>query len=183
LQVTMRTTEDPAVVLMRHWKEILKRDATLRKPPKRKFMVDEKQSISVYSGAPSSARRGRMYDKGRESLQKDFENCVRYELVLRAKQALGMAFTLFSKGASKAQIALTSLAFFATRGCSLRSIIECFPDSASLEALKYPGSPSTLDRKCQWLQNAVRPSVLAIVERIGLHETRLLLGLQDSVLS
>jgi len=177
LQVTVRTSEDPHAVITRHWREIRKHAAKMQKPPKHRIIVDSDDAVTVYSGAPASARFGRIYDKGRQSKEKAFQSCVRYELVLRGKKAKANAFTMFSRGATASQIALKSLTFFSERGCCLRSISNEFRGAALPNEPGYPASPTNLQRQSQWLRVAVRPTVLQIEARIGRAATQELLGL------
>jgi len=177
LQVTVCTREDPYVVLQRHWKELKRHAAKMQKPPKHRIIVDGSKAVTLYSGAPASARYGRIYDKGRESKQKAFQSCVRYELVLRGRKAKAVTCLLSRSRDSKLQIALRSLVFFQERGCSLRSIINLFGESTFLNVLKSPIVPSTLERKSEWIAKAVRPTVLQIEARIGRQKTLELVGL------
>lgn len=177
LQVTVRTKEDPYDCIKRHYKEIQKRNSRMRKAPKLRLVVDDSQSLTVYSGRPCSNRFGYIYDKGRESKQKDFQNCVRYEVRLRGKKAKATAAGMFTRGASASQVALRCLAFFAERGCCLRTLIDSFDVLASIDEPSYPKSPSTVERKSQWLQIAVRPTVILLKERIGIDAVEELLGL------
>lgn len=177
IQATVRTTEDPYDVIRRHYKEMQKRNSKLRKPPKLRIVCDDPNAVTVYSGSPKSDARGCIYDKGRQSKEKAFENCARYEVRLRGDKAKAQASGCFRRGASAAQIALSSLAFFAGRGACVRSLTESIDNTASIDASWYPSSPSTLERKQAWLEKFIRPTVLQVRERIGVDATLELLGL------
>lgn len=181
LQTTVRTTEDPNRVLRRHWKEIQRHDKKMRKPRQSSITIGNSQAVTVYCGAPQSDRRGRAYDKGRESKLEAFQNCVRYEQVLRNKKARSVAFHLAQSRANSAQIARRVLAFFSERGLSLRILTDALDVVASLDEPYFPKPASSAERKLLWLHNAVRPSVLHVMETFGKAPVLEALGLCDDV--
>lgn len=177
LQATVRTSEDPYAVIKRHYQELRRRNSKLKKAPSLRLVVADSESLTVYSGSPQSERYGYIYDKGRESGQKSFQNCVRYEVRFRGKKAKATAAGLFRFGSSASQVGRRSLAFFADRGCSVQSLNKQFRDLASVDDLIYPIGPSTLHRKQEWLRKQVGPTARIIAERIGIDATVELLGL------
>lgn len=177
LQVTVRTTEDPSRVIRRHIKEFQKKKRSMKKAPAVKWICDEGEAYTVYSGRPSSDRYLRIYDKGRESRQSSYQNCVRYEAVLRKKKAMAAASKLFRVSSPQSHIPLDVLAFVSERGGSVTSLANQFKRPASVDDLIYPVSPSNFESRSAWLRIQVGPTARLIQERIGTAGVLELLGL------
>lgn len=177
LQATFRLNVDVGAAIRRHHGEVLRKRRMMKRPPQVRFMLQNGTVPTLYCGSPQSAKNGRIYDKGSQSGHASFQNCARYEVVLRHELASVVADRLRRIVAQASRIGRDALSFFHSRGCSTRRLYDRLSVSASTDGLRLPVGLSDIERKAQWLEKGVRPSAMIIRERLGLTEARRLLGL------
>lgn len=137
--------------------------------------IDDNQGgYTLYLGARESNVFGRLYDKWAKSKEEEFIDCLRYEVQFNSRLANSIAHILNRMSSPKPGF-----------GGYLRSFLE--GRGIDPPALGYAGLQSycsrkrtDADRKLLWLEEAVRPSVLALIALGRGEETLRALGLVDS---
>jgi Replication initiation factor len=181
LEVTVRTNEDPAFIVRRHLREFQRHKKKLKRGPQVEYKVSDNGGMTVYSGSPASARRLRIYDKQRESEQKQFEGGVRYEAQFNGKKGLWAASAIHAIDAPARRIASMVFGFAAERGGKVRSLLESFCCGADVSTPQpWPAETSDADRTLQWLSKSVAPSVQRVVQLKGMVAVLQSLGLAET---
>lgn len=111
---------------------------------------------TLYIGAPSSDQRGRLYNKARQSGERNFDRCWRYEILYRNDLAGQCAAQLADNTVSQEQRILALVCvWYAARG------IDCgfLHNSRELVLPKARTLPTDIERKLEWLRRQVRPTI------------------------
>ncbi len=118
-------------------------------------------SDTVYVGSPSSNTRGRIYNKDKQSLDKAYERCWRYEVVYRNENAASVFATVLSAASQTTDVILSEvLTWYAKRGVNVLDVV-----SGSGTSIELPKSPPTdVDRKLKWIRNQVIPTIRKLAE-------------------
>jgi len=167
LEVTIPTTRDPKFVLTRLHSQMERKNRTRKKPWELEIRKKQDGAITIYSGAPSSDVRLRIYDKGRESGLPQFWWSIRFELQLRRKKSLFVSSRLVGCPARAAFTLRSVLSMAVNRGCRLSSLLKAFGQTVSLETLRTPGLETDADRRVKWLDKSVRPCLQHLIELKG----------------
>lgn len=117
---------------------------------------------TVYIGAPSSAQRGRCYNKAKQSGEQAFERSWRYEVTLRDDLSVQCADKLATSQAPiEEHICAIIAAWYGERGVKLtfleREHAVVLPRARTL--------PTDVERKLQWIRHQVLPSIRWLRER------------------
>lgn len=167
LQMTIKTTENPATVIRRHHDEMELKNRKRKKPLRLRIMSNEEDSVTVYSGHPQSNVSLRIYDKGRESKKSHYQGCVRYETKTQGRVAKKVGSQL-QHTISQASLTLPLiLAFASNRGCRLTNLSKSLNVTASIDGFRLSARLSDRDKVLQWLRKSVSPSVRLLLEREG----------------
>lgn len=118
-------------------------------------------SDTIYVGAPSSDKRGRIYNKDKQSGDKMYQRSWRYESVYRNDSALSMFRRVISADTAAADVIVKEVAyFFRERGVSILGI-----GSDGYEGVSSPKQPATdTQRKLRWIKNQVVPTIRKLAE-------------------
>lgn len=126
------------------------------------FMSGSDGGYTLYIGSPSSAQRGRLYNKEVQSDTPDYERCWRYEVVY--KNALAMAILREVSKMQDEQIsaycARNVEQWYLLRGvsCPWATVRNDYV----LPVIKTP--PSDAAKKLRWLETQVRPAIYWLCE-------------------
>lgn len=126
------------------------------------FMSGSDGGYTLYIGAPSSAQRGRLYNKEVQSDTPDFERCWRYEVVY--KNALAMAILREISKMQEEQISAYCSRnveqWYILRGvsCPWATV----PNDYVLPVIKT--TPSDAAKRLKWLETQVRPAISWLIE-------------------
>lgn len=141
------------------------------------MMAADDGGYTLYIGAPSSDQMGRLYNKAAESKAEEYENCWRWEVQLRNREATRAAVYLAEECRDVRQGVLATVSdWFTRRGCA--------PSFAAGEIVACdftePAPKSDAQRSLQWLQTQVRPTVARLVQEGYTTQTLHALGLAQS---
>lgn len=116
---------------------------------------------TVYLGAPSSDQRGRIYNKDKQSGDKDYERSWRYEIMLRNKYASHMFRRILSSPPPHAAIICQEVVnWYGERGVA---ILDLGTERTATAAV--PSAPRTdVARKLRWIRNQVVPTIRKLAE-------------------
>lgn len=134
--------------------------------------IDDNQGgYTLYLGARESNVFGRLYDKWAKSKEEEFIDCLRYEVQFNSRLANSIAHTLHRMSCPKPGFGGYLAGFLDGRGVAPPSL-----GYASLQSY-WPRKRTGSDRKLLWLEEAVRPTVLALIALGRGEETLRALGL------
>jgi DNA relaxase NicK len=165
LQGTWRVTEKPAVVIRRHYKELKRANAGKKKAPAVSMLLGHDGGVTVYSGRRSSDVYARIYDKGIQSKQDQWSNCVRYELEVKGRRSMLLSLHLVDQASHATVIPNMVLSFLEARGCALKGLQLNDRGTMLFNSLPCPRRMTDCDRSLLWLRKQVRPTVIALLER------------------
>ena len=165
LQCTYKVTEAPAVVVGRHYKELCRKKAKLKRGPEVSRIQKKSGGYTVYSGVRQSDRWGRCYDKEAQSKLPRYLGCVRYEEQFGNERALKVATGIRRTSLSMNDIAVEVLRFFSERGAGVRSLQEQLDLAATAVDSSLCKRTSDITRKYQWLEKCVRPTLRMLAAR------------------
>lgn len=172
LQVSCRLRDPDAELAARIYGDILKRARAKPLPRTYTLVTSVDGGDTLYVGRRSSVQMGRMYDKGLQSQEKQFENSWRYEVEYKGQLAGRVANLLkISEGASKDVCALVHT-WFEER--LVAPIFEAHSPHLEVDISKRRTSDEAL---LAWLSQQVGPSVRRLLERNKRAEVLAALGL------
>ena len=159
LQVTVTTQENVPKLILAHHQEAVDHYTGWLRPPQIDLRLSNKNSPTLYLNQRTSARFARIYDKFNESKLDHYKGCIRYEVQFNGKNAMQMATTLASGGASSTLAAPRVLGFFNKAGIRPRCAL------ASTSLLSSPRRRTTAGRSLLWLDRQVRPRIHSLLDR------------------
>lgn len=139
--------------------------------PKRHLIVSGDGGSTVYIGARASESFGRVYDKGVEQKALPAGCWWRWELELKGKTAYAQASSLSSVDDHRVLLMAMVAHWFRAR------TTHAYTSSVTELCIQNAREPSTIDRRLRWLAHDVRPTVQALVERVGIDRVLFALGL------
>lgn len=116
---------------------------------------------TVYVGAPSSDKRGRIYNKHKQSLDKAYERSWRYEVVFRDKHALGVFRSVLSTPTPLDTIIIPSvIKWYGERGVNILGL-----GDRGEYTIESPKPVKTdVARKLAWIKSQVVPTIRKLAE-------------------
>lgn len=141
--------------------------------PRVEFFSKEDGGDTAYIGSPRSDRRGRVYDKGRESPSSYALGAWRWEVQLRHGPSHDIGFHLASRDTTEEWIMAYVRDWFDERG-----IYAPWTAAEGQEAFKTARVDTNDARRMQWLRTSVAPMVHRLMARYSNRELRAALGLQ-----
>jgi DNA relaxase NicK len=139
--------------------------------PKRHLIVSGDGGSTVYIGARASESFGRVYDKGVEQKVAPAGTWWRWELELKGKAAYDHAELLAAVDDHRVLLMAKVAHWFRAR------TTHAYTSSVTELCIQKSRDISTVDRRLRWLAHDVRPTVQALVERVGLARVLFALGL------
>jgi len=171
LQATIKVGCGPTKQIERHRRAARAYSTKMHNKPIVRWTADHRGGYTLYLGARESICFGRIYDKFAQSGLDHYQSCVRYEVQYHNKLATNLAVQLAAQASSLPHTAAFVSQFFRGRGVSL----EVPYDDKATYCCSRPRSD---DDKClKWLQTAVRPSVLRLINAGKGEEVMRALGL------
>lgn len=174
IQVTVKPVAGTTATLSRHHKELRSAPRSKGKPAQFKVWYGPAGPESCIIGKRVSDRFGRVYDKGLESQEAEYDGCLRYELELHRKLAWNMAQQLDSQELDQQLIIESVNGFMRIRGLALddwRPLLARSAVSSNPLTGYSRGSPDgrardvpEVTRALRWLSNSVRPAVKRLIE-------------------
>jgi DNA relaxase NicK len=135
---------------------------------------DAKGGWTVYSAARTAKQMARIYNKYAETPEEHYRNAIRFELELKDTYASEMANMLQFQGIHANKYILSYLKlWFSRKGI----ILPYNARTADISLLSIPHIETDTEKKLQWLERQVRPTVQRLIDQ-GLREyvTILLFG-------
>lgn len=131
---------------------------------------------TLYIGAPSSDQRGRMYNKEVQSQLERYKGCWRWEVVYKNELATKYAASLFGELTRASQYVFgTVTTWYGDRGVIIPGML----DMGAVVLPKQRAIATDVEKKLQWLERQVKPSVGYLCD-LGFRDTILaLLGLSE----
>lgn len=139
--------------------------------PKRHLIVSGDGGSTVYIGARVSESFGRVYDKGIEQKVCPAGLWWRWELELKGKTAWHHAGLLRSTDDHRVLLMAKVAHWFRAR------TTHSYTSTVSELCIQNAREATTTSRRLRWLAHDVRPTVQALVERVGLNRVLFALGL------
>jgi hypothetical protein len=144
------------------------------RPPTRTLIQCSDGGQTCYIGKRVSEQLGRLYDKGVESRTHPAGTRWRYEVEYKGDQAWNAAVGLKGGDSEALTISGTVADWFSSRGGRVWR-------SGDFVALnKWSKETTTDDRKMQWLARCVRPTAVALSDRLGHLRVTTALGLAQN---
>lgn len=157
LQATVVVQQSATDKIERHRKEALRFSKLHDEIPIVRWIQDNRAGYTLYLGARESNVFGRIYDKfAREQLDQ-WKGCVRYEVQFNKRLAGSIARSCVQLTDYKPRMNAYVSQFFRDRGVRSPRV---FDDGSTFCCHR---SRTDADRKLEWLQEAVRPSVLSLI--------------------
>ena len=139
--------------------------------PKRHLIVSGDGGSTVYIGARASESFGRVYDKGVEQKVAQAGTWWRWELELKGRSAHAHGALLRSVDDHKVLLMATVASWFRSR------TMHSYTSTVLAPSILLSRDPPSTERRLSWLAHDVRPTVQALVERVGLDRVLFALGL------
>lgn len=165
LQCTYKTEEEPDVVIHRHYKEVQRHRRLFKKAPKLTRLCDDDGGYTVYTGRRVSNVLGRIYNKGKESKEKRYTRCVRYEVQFNGKRAKWVALATLRSHYNSVDIGRAVLEFFRSRGVRCNPLLDKLSALVSIDTSGPKAIVTDIQRKLEWLVRSVGPTVRLLVSR------------------
>lgn len=169
VQCTVQLSEDVSTIAKEALGGATRANSALPETRRRKLYIvsGSDGGDTLYVGAPSSDQRGRLYNKARQSLEDEYSNCWRWEVMLRNELAHSAAEYVPADASSRALWAISFVRhWWRARGVNLPAIdineVEVMP----LQRNKASDDEKTLD----WLRKQVAPAITRLTAR-GFRET------------
>jgi len=168
---------DPDVLIRAAFEKAIEwRDASARGFRRKVRIVDTAgDGNTLYVGARTSQVFFRMYNKGKESEEPRYDNCVRFEV-----QYNGMAAREVHIGCEKAQYNVSALCqtILKTMGKVGLDVVVGYQDR---DAIGWSVTPPTPDetKQIQWLREQVSPTAKRVAAKYGLNTLLSILGVGD----
>lgn len=157
------------------WGQAIDAAERVGRPPTITKVEQYKGGYTLYLGARSSDRFGRLYDKYEESNEDCYKNCWRYELELKQEQALGAARAIANAVSPSLLITSTVHAFFNERGVHPPFT----PTDTGPFRRVHVEQPDDVKRY-EWLRDTILPVVEGLQQRGMAKEVNKLFGIGDS---
>lgn len=141
------------------------------RPPMRRVVKDTRGGQTLYFGARSSERFGRLYDKGVESKSHGAGQRWRWEVEAKERAAAAFGSDLLTAASPESYIQGAVAGFFYARAGVTIAQLE-----RSLKCLESP-EPPRAEQLLKWLASGVRPTVARLVEVYGLERVLHALGI------
>ena len=158
LQATVKVVDGPSDRIDKHRTQAGLDSAKSGNRKVVRWVRDNRGGYTLYLGQRSSICFGRIYDKFQESKSRHFEGCVRYEVQYHNKLARRIASALSSDHNTIPRIAGYCSQFFSGRGVDLEIQWKA--------GARYSCSRgrSDADKNLAWLEVAVRPTVMRLID-------------------
>jgi DNA relaxase NicK len=141
------------------------------RPPTRTLIRDSDGGQTVYIGRRVSENMGRLYDKGVESATNAPGTRWRYEVEYKGDQAWNAVQALLPVEEEARCVSSTVAQWFSSRGGRV------WRHDSLLAVRNWGPKETSTDKQLQWLARGVRPTVVALIDRLGYHRVTTALGL------
>ena len=169
LQLTAKTLVTRADIAQGAYRDATTHNDTLPPQKRRKLyvIVGSDGGDTLYVGAPSSEQRGRIYNKAIQSGLPRYMGCWRWEVVLRNELATEYIRALRSASMSRDEYVLASVCkWYAERG--VQTAVLCASSNVVLP--RQRATRTDVERKLEWLEHQVRPTIAFLCE-LGFRDT------------
>lgn len=176
LAATVQFKEHPITIVSDAYNQVL--DTALDLPIVRNYakITSLKGGDTLYVGKRSSTQFGRLYDKGLQSKEKSFANCIRWEVELKKEVAWSVSQHLARASNHATWISAYVYNWFKER------MIECpWRPTIAYNAIEFPRRPTTTQMSLGWLQEQVQPTVTRLCDQGLLTDVLNALGLSHRI--
>ena len=125
----------------------------------------------MYIGARQSVQMGRLYDKGVEQKVSQSGRWWRWEVEYKAESASSVAEALRKVDEPEVLIYSVVASWFRSRSMNMPG------RAAEFIIWNEQRAPTSTERQLSWLARGVRPTVLDLIDRVGLERVLQALGL------
>jgi DNA relaxase NicK len=115
---------------------------------------------TLYIGSPEARKRGRVYDKMRESKIDQYENAWRYELQARREAAIGVIDAMLKSEYPHTNSIGIVRGFFNPRGVTV-------PLPGAEIRVREHRAPRSVDKTCNWLGTTVYKAIQHLTPIVG----------------
>lgn len=157
LQATIFPADGPAKRLAKNRRAALRNSQEHNDSRIVRWVQDNRGGHTLYLGARQSEAFGRVYDKFAESNLDHYRNTLRYEVEFKGKLAHFILRCLLQEGSARFGMTSYISQFFERRGVQL----EISPANPATYCCSR--NRSDADKSLQWLRDAVRPSVIRLI--------------------
>lgn len=158
LQATFGLEGDVTARINRHLKAAAKHSAALDHKPVVRWIRDLRGGYTLYLGGRESLCFGRIYDKWQREKLDHYKGTIRFEVQFQKKLSRMVGRTLLALDSPMPRMASYVTQFFQDRGVDLRIRTQ---DKARYSCSR---NRSDDDKNLGWLQHAVRPCVLRLID-------------------
>jgi len=159
VQVTVDMGQDCQKFVWEYYKKATAMSAKQKDGPAVNVILGNDGGATVYCGARTSNRFGRVYAKGPQSKDARFENCLRFEVQYNSRMAKQVARSLAHTRSEAEWCIARSVRFFEERiGSVPIRTAKIINDSCSRKRTEIEG-------KLQWLRASVNSSVRLLCDR------------------
>lgn len=162
LQCTGKTDEGPGKAIEQMFNASKRFTPASGRPPELKMFVGRGGPEGLYVGRRSSEVMVRIYDKGKESREKQYDGCLRVEIELKAGTARRYAGALVTAVDKQEFIASVVRGVSEARGMALP-----FPVYTDGMVLRKTTYITPVEGKMAWLLSQVSPTIRALIEDVG----------------
>lgn len=159
VQSTWRMSSDCGPIIQKHYAQMLRHSKRFRKAPALSMLCDSQGGRTVYSGRRASESFGRIYDKGRESKQSQFDRCLRYEVEFKGDRCKSLALNIQRQANAWSSLADITLRFFRRRGCLLEPLYKSLGSFTFVNDAGFRPGPTDVEKSLRWLAVSVGPTV------------------------
>lgn len=159
LQVTWPVDDEPGLYVREMYQVGQLRKGVNGRPPDLQLVDTPSGAKMLTVGSRQSQLYGRMYDKFRESRMPEYEQCVRWEVEIKAEQAVDLLAYLQRQEDELATVRAIVEQFWKVRG--MTPFWEVFESMYEPPPIKRSKTDET---KLAWLINQVRPSLVQLKE-------------------
>jgi len=157
-QVTIQVAGGPTRVIDEVLNEARLHSTNNRDKPIVRWTQEHTGGYTVYLGSRKSNCFGRVYDKGRESRLREYDECVRFEVQFQNELANVVAGRMFAAQSEIPVIVSDCRQFFRSRGVAPRWY---YSAGATYGCTR---SASDVDKNLRWLATAVRPCLRRLMD-------------------
>jgi DNA relaxase NicK len=174
LQATVKVNISPHELVARHYKQAKRKWRGRRDGPTLTYIQDTNRGATLYVGKRSSDVMFRIYNKEVESGDPRYESCVRYEGEFK-NVAGPWAIAPLCDGKLVAPAVCNCL----NQMLSARGVVPWLPTGYIGLKIRPQKAPTDAERKLQWLEQSIRPTVNFLLDYYPREVILKALGLSD----
>jgi hypothetical protein len=158
VQTSIKVDRNPQQIISLVYRQASRKAAKSKRPPQVTLLRSNNGSATVYLGHRSSARFGRVYDKGKESGLGQYSNVIRFEEELKGNLCLSLLRAISHRDRPTIDADSEVRWFFRKRGVHLLA------PATDFFAISEPANACDFERRLAWIRDQVRPSIKLLLD-------------------